>query len=85
MEKLAVLLLLLFGGSAHAYSTGAPSESCISLSPIHDSSASSGSPYSLDMSVFDLYNDGNYYYQPGEIYQGKNKTCNLDQILHDQY
>ena len=72
MRKLAVLLLWLFGGWAQAYPTGAPSEACTSLTPDHGGTPQSTSPlYTLDLSIFDLYNDGYYYYEPGETYQCK--------------
>ena len=72
MKWLAVLLLLLCGGSAHAYSSGAPSQACSTLTPGHGGlSQSSPSPYNLDLSIFNLYSDGNYYYIPGQTYQCK--------------
>ena len=77
MKRLAVLLLLLFGGSADAYSSGAPSTACSSLTPGHGGSPqSSSSPYTLDLSIFD-FNDSNYYYEPGQTYQCKNLAFNV--------
>ena len=80
MKRLAVLLLLLFGGSADAYSSGAPSTACSSLTPGHGGSPQpSSSPYTLDLSIFDLYDDGItiYYYEPGQTYQCKNLAFNV--------
>ena len=69
---LAVLLLLLFGESTQAYPDGAPSNSCVSLTPDHGvPPESSSSPYSLDLSGFDLYGEGYFYYEPGTTYQCK--------------
>ena len=67
---LAVLLLLIFGVSTQAYPDGAPSNSCVSLTPDHGVPPQSSSlPYSLDLSVFYLYGDGYFYYEPGKTYQ----------------
>ena len=67
-----LLLLLMFGGSVNSYPSGAPSQACSSLTPNHGGSPqSSPLPYTLDLSGFDLYGDGNFYYEPGNIYQCK--------------
>jgi hypothetical protein len=64
------MLLLLLGGSASAFSSGAPSDACISLTPDHGGSRQSPpSPYTVDLSVFNMYGDGENYYLPGQIYQ----------------
>ena len=77
MKRLEIFLLLLFGGSAHALPSGAPSTACSSLIPSHGGSPqSSSSPYTIDMSIFNLYSDGNYYYQPGQEYQCKQLVNN---------
>ena len=65
-----MLLVLVFAGLVCTYPSGAPSEACSSLTPGHGGSPqSSPSPYTLDLSIFDLYNDGNSYYEPGNTYQ----------------
>ena len=55
-----------------AFPQGASTSACSSLTPGHGGSSQSlPSPYTLNLSIFDLYNDGNFYYQPGYIYQCK--------------
>lgn len=73
MRRIFIIVLgLIFGGSVHVYTfpTGAPSAACDSLTPGHGGTPqSSPSPYTFNLSVFDLYSDGNFYYEPGNIYQ----------------
>ncbi|CAI8006863.1 Putative defense protein 3, partial [Geodia barretti] len=70
MKMETFLLLLLLGGSARAFSSGAPSNACISLTPDHGGFPQPPpSPYTVDLSVFNMYGDGNNYYLPGQTYQ----------------
>ena len=72
MKMETFLLLLLLGGSARAFSSGAPSNACISLTPDHGGFPQPPpSPYTVDLSVFNMYGDGNNYYLPGQTYQCK--------------
>ena len=72
MKMETFLLLLLLGGSARAFSSGAPSNACITLTPDHGGFPQPPpSPYTVDLSVFNMYGDGNNYYLPGQTYQCK--------------
>ena len=74
-----VLWVVLFeASSVYSFPFGAPSEACSSLTPIHGGSPQSFSlPYTLDLSTFNLYNDENFYYEPGNTYQCKENSMTV--------
>ena len=81
MRRLCILYVMLFETSVYSLPSGAPSQACSSLTPNHGgSSQSSPLPYTLNMSTFNFYNDGNSYYEPGNTYQCK-ENCTEQKIL----
>ena len=67
----------------NGYPSGAPAESCSTLTPNHGDHQPQTSPipYMIDISEFrDATNDC-YYYTPGETYNSKECTCIISYSL----
>ena len=74
--KAQVILLLLLSVvvTVHCYPSGAPSQACSDIYPMHSGPSQdlSTNPFQLSLSDYDETNGGEYYYIPGKQYSSQN-------------